>query len=244
MALTTAQIVALATQAAKVPGWTSQAGQLLNLILEELCNTYDFDQARGFAQFNFNPALISAIDNNVVAGGGPYNLAADYLRADPNDVFWTLLGVPYPMINIDLAQFDMTVQQAGLQNYPYWYAVDLSQSPPVMYVYPPPGGNYQVTVRYRKLVADIATPETNNAAAWFPYSTYLLRRLTGELCIQTGDQRAESFLGDGPHGAQGILNRYLRMANDKAGRANMVKLDRRLFGGDYSKLKSTKNIGW
>lgn len=244
MALSTAQIISLACQAAKVPGWIAQAGQILNEILEEVCGTYDIDQARGLDQFNFNPGLISNINNNVVPGGGPYPLPADYLRADPNDVFWTLLGVPYFMINIDLNQFDATVQQSGLQSYPYWYATDLSQSPPVMYVYPPPSGAYPVTVRYRRLMADIATPETNDNPAWFPWSSYLRRRLTGELCVQTGDSRAESFLGDGPHGAQGILRRYLNMANDKAGRANMVKLDRRLFGGDFSKLKNTKSVGW
>lgn len=241
MALSTAQIIALATQAASVPGWTGQAGQLLNLILEEICSTYDIDYAKGFASFNFNPSLIGSGTNpNVVPGSGPYNLPADYLRADPNDVFWTLLGVPYPMISIDIQQFDMTVQQAGLQSYPYWYAVDLSLSPPGMFVWPPPSGAYPVTARYRRMMADIAMPENNQSPAWFPWSTYLLRRLQGELFLMSSDARA----GEALEAAESILRKYLMLANDKSGRVNTVKLDRRYFGRNFSTLRNTKTVGW
>lgn len=244
MALTAAQICSLALQDAKAPGYTSQAGQLLNVILQELSQTYNFDQARGFYQFNFNPSLIQVVNPNVIAGGGPYNLPADYLRADRDDVFWTLQGVPYIMVPIDLAQFDLTVQQAGLQSYPRWYATDLSQTPPVMYVWPPPSGAYPVTVRYRRQMPDIATPETSTSVPWFPNTQYLRTRLAGELMKITDDQRYSDFLGDSPNGAQGILNRYLRLKDDEQNRSQVVSLDRRRFGRQFSNLPSTKTVGW
>ena len=54
MALTAAQIVSLACQAAAAPGYTTQAGELLNVILADICQTYDLDVARGTANFNMN----------------------------------------------------------------------------------------------------------------------------------------------------------------------------------------------
>jgi hypothetical protein len=46
VALTSAQLVTLSTQIARAPGYTSQAGQLLNAILSDLAQTYDFALAR------------------------------------------------------------------------------------------------------------------------------------------------------------------------------------------------------
>lgn len=243
MALTYQQIVTLACQIAKTPGMTSQAGQLLTSVLDELSQTYDFDLARGTFYFNFQPGLIST-DPNVIAGGGPYPLPADYLRADLDDVFWTLLGVPYTMINISLAQFDATVQQSGISNYPYWYATDMSQTPPVMYVYPPPSGAYPVTIRYRRQMPDIATPETSTEVPWFPNTNYLTTRLAGELMKIADDDRAQVFLGEGPAGAQGILDRYLKMKDDQGARAQTVSLDRQRFSRGFKNLPNTKTIGW
>lgn len=232
MALTAAQLVTLATQDAKCQGYTSQAGQLLNAILDELCQTYDFDVARGVTTFALG------------SGAGPYNLPADYLRSDPEDVFFTIDGVPYCLIPIDLAEYDNLVQTPGLSNYPTYYATDLSQSPPVMYVWMPASGAYPLTVRYRRQMPQIVTPETSTSTPWFPYSMYLRRRLAGELMMITDDTRAEDFLGDSPGGAQGMLNRFLKLVNDKSDRTNMVKFDRRLFGNSFSRLRDTKLIGW
>ena len=53
MALTAAQIVTLACQIAKTQGMTAQAGQKLNAILQELCQTYDLSAARLTTTFNF-----------------------------------------------------------------------------------------------------------------------------------------------------------------------------------------------
>jgi hypothetical protein len=244
MALTNQQIVTLALQISKSPGYTSQAGQILNAILEDLAQTYDFDVAKGFYTFNFNPSLITNINPNVVAGSGPYNMPSDYLRADIDDVFWTNQGVPYPMIPVDIAEFDWTVQQVGNNAYPYLFAVDMSLSPPGMYVWPAPSGAYLVTVRYRRQMPDISTPEGSSAVPWFPNSTYLYTRLAGELCKLTGDDRWVALLGDGPQGAEGILRKYLELKDDSSNRAQTVKKDRRRFGSNFNSLPNTKTVGW
>jgi hypothetical protein len=248
------QIVNLACQAASCPGYTAQAGQLLNVILQELCQTYDFDTAKRFYTFNFDPGLATLVGNAQI-GSGPYPLPADFLRCvgSGKDCYWTLLGVPYPMIPIDLSEFDMTVQQAGLASYPYWFCTDVSPNDSEQqglagqafaYVYPPPSGAYPVFLRYYSQMPDIVTPETSTVVPWFPNTQYLRTRLTGELFAITDDERAVAYLGDTAMGAQGILNRYLKLKDDKSDRAQTVQLDRRRFSGNFQKLRNTKTVGW
>lgn len=246
MALTAAQIVSLACMDAAVPGYTVQAGLLLNVIQQELCQTYDLDAAKGTVVFNFQPGLISTnIYPNAQPGSGPYPLPSDYLRAvDEKDAVWYLNGVPYPMIPCDLSEFDNFVMTAGFQSYPYIFATDMSQSPPNLLVWPPASGSYQCLFRYFRQMPDIATPETSSTVPWFASSQYLRTRLAGELMKIADDSRWEAFLGDGPSGAQGILHRYLLMQGDKNDRAQTVKLDRRRFGSQYRGLPNTKVIGW
>lgn len=251
MPLSAAQIIGLACQIAKCPGYVSQAGEILNSALSDLCQTYDFEICKGAFFFNFQPGLINRIGNSTF-GSGPYPLPADYLRALKDGVFWTLQGVPYFMTSCDLSEFDMQVQQAGVQSYPYMYATDLSLSDeaqqgvtvPVMYVYSPPSGAYPVTVRYYRQMPDIAMPETSATVPWFPNSQYLLKRVAGGLMEITDDERAAAFLGESPQGAQGILDRYLKLEGDKVSRAQRITLDRRRFGRNWSRLPSTKTIGW
>ena len=129
MPLSSAAIISRACQIAKVPGYTAQANDFFNAILSDLCETYDFAVARGVFNFNFNPA------NMTTFGSGPYPMPLDYLRTSGSSgsdgagysAFWTLLGVPYPMIPCDLADFDLQVQQAGLNAYPWLWATDMSQ---------------------------------------------------------------------------------------------------------------------
>ena len=235
MALTGDQIVTLALADAKVPGFTVQGYQLLNMVLADLCQTYDFDIARGPTYFNFNTGV----------GSGPMPLPADYLRADIGDVFYTILGVKYVMIPVDLAEFDALVQQPGMATYPNAFATDLSLTAltvPALYVWPPPSGAYPVTIRYRRQMPDYV--QGSNTVPWFPNQTYLRRRVAGELMAMTDDTRMSQFLGDGPDGAQGILDRYLKLADDKSNRTNRVSLDRRNFGNSSRYLPNTKTVGW
>jgi len=240
------QIVALACQAAGAPGYTAQAGQLLNVILQELCQTYDFQSAKKFFTFNFQPGLASSAP--YIGGSGPYPLPADFLRCKGDkSVWWELLGVPYPMIPIDQSEMDMTVQQAGLNDYPYWFCTDTSlndNATPVAYVYPPPSGAFPVFVRHYSQMADIAAPETSTVVPWFSNTQYLRTRLTGEIMAITDDERAVAYLGDSDMGAQGILSRYMKMEGDKENRAQTVSLDRRTFRGSFNRLRNTKTIGW
>lgn len=246
MALSAAQIVSLACQDAAAPGYTTQAGQLLNFILQDLCQTYDFDKAKGTFNFNFQPGLITTdIYPNVQPGGGPYPLPADFLRmVDDKDCMWFLQGVPYPMVPCDLSEYDNEVQQAGLQSYPYVFATDVSQQPANLLVWPPASGAFPCMIRYFRQMPDINQPETSATVPWFPNTAYLRRRLGGELMGITDDTRMDDWLGDKPSGAQGILNRYLKMKDDKNDRSQNVKLDRRRFRNPASLLKNTKVVGW
>ena len=181
--LSNAQIIALACEAAHSPGKTSQAQQLLNAILGDLCRNYDHAAARGLFNFVFDPVVVSNF------GSGPYALPADYLRTSGSSgstgsqksSWWVLNGVPYPMVPIDLSEFDMQVQMAGQQSYPYLWATDMSQSPPVGFAYPPPSGFYQASLRYQRLMPDIdfSGPNPVPTNPWFPDTGYLFTRLTG-----------------------------------------------------------------
>jgi len=247
VALTASQIVALACQAAGCPGYEVIAGQLLNVILSDLCQTYDFDVARGTSSFNMNPSLVvsaPAAFPNLLAGSGPYPLPTDFLRCKYGDVMWFLQGVPYVMIPIEQYEFDASVQQAGLQNYPYWYATFLEESPAGIVFYPPPSGAYSTMVRYQRQMPDIANPEVSSTVPWFPNQQYLRTRLAGELFAITDDERAVAYLGDTEIGAQGILQRFLKLANDNENRSQMVKMDRRTFRPNNNALPVTKLTGW
>lgn len=238
MALQAQQIVGLATQIAGVPGFTSQAGQLLNMVLSDLCQTYDFDVAKKFATITLGSVSTSF-------GSGPYLLPADYLRAcDKRSVFYTNSGVKYELVPLDLAEYDMLIQQQGNASFPSMFATDMSQSPPQLFVWPPPSGSFPLTVRYFSQMPDITMPETSTTVPWFPSQDYLVTRLSGELMKIADDERASSFLGEGDSGAQGILLRYLKLKDDSSNRAQTVKLDRRFFGNQFSRVPNTKTIGF
>lgn len=124
--LTAASVIQKAAFIAHNPDYASTFGvDLLNSLLGDVCYKVDLALARGLFTFNFNPGLQSNF------GSGPYNLPLDYLRASGSSgegqktFFWTLNGVPYPMVPCDLSEFDMQVQQAGLQSYPWLWATDL-----------------------------------------------------------------------------------------------------------------------
>ena len=57
MALQAQQIITLAVQKAGAPGFLLQAGQLLNSILGDLCETYDLDVAKATAHCQANKCM-------------------------------------------------------------------------------------------------------------------------------------------------------------------------------------------
>jgi hypothetical protein len=248
MALTAQQICVLSCMDAGVNGYLSQAGMFLNMIQGDLCRTYDFEVAAKTVYGNFQPGLIAPIGNST-QGSGPYPLPADFLRMkDDLSAWWTLLGVPYIMIPCDLSEFDMLVQQAGTQSYPYIIATDMSpqdatqegDSTPVFYVYSPPSGAYPYTIRYFAQQPDIANPETSSAVPWFPHQGYLRKKLSAAIMGLTSDSREESWNA----AADAMLREYLILKDNRSNRATTVKLDRRRFGRSYNSLPNTKTVGW
>lgn len=232
MPLSAAQFCSLSTATAGVPGFMSQAGQLLNIILSDLCKEQDFDLAKKTVVLNLGTTT------------GPYNLPSDYLRAIKDEVFYIFNDVPYTLTSVDLAEFDGYPTQAGFNAYPTAYATDMSQSPPALFVWPPPNGTLPLTVRYFSQMPDIVQPETSDVVPWFPHQAYLLTRLSGELMRIADDDRYEAFLGEGEAGAQGILKRYLELKDDGETRAKRVTLDKRFFRPSFGSLRNTKSVGF
>ena len=238
MSQTAQQIVSLACSIARVPGYLSQGGQFLNMVLDELCQTYDLEQA----------LTTTTIALTTSVGAGPYTMPTDYLRARRDGVTYYINGTAYGPVSISIEEYNRLPQQSGLQNYPELFAVDLSpvanQLPPIMYVWPPAGGAYTLFVRYYRQMPQITAPETSTAIPWFSNQNYLVTRLAGELMKLADDDRSSKFLGEGPEGAQGILNRFLKLQSDDEGRAKQVTLDERFFRRGNYHAKNTKLIGW
>lgn len=204
------------------------------MILSELCQTYDLELARGIA---------SVVVGSGGVGSGPYSLPSDYLRAQRDAGHYMVNGVPYQLTNVDLAEFDMMVQQGGISNYPQYFATDTVAVPAALFVWPPPGGSYTITLRYYRQMPDIVTPENSGVVPWFPFTNYLITRLAGEVMKITDDTRTDTYLGTGPAGAQGLLDRWLKLQTDDEGRSKTVELDRRRFRAGGS-AKQTKLLGW
>lgn len=241
MPLSAAQICTRAAQIARVPGFLTQAGDSLNVVLQELCQDFDFALARKTYTFNFNTSQLNSL------GQAYQDFPADFLRAIRNECFYFISGVPYPMIPLDLSEFDMLVQQSGVSNFPIFFYVSMADSPPRAFFWMPPSGAYLVTVKYFSQMPDIATPSTSSTIPWFPNQNYLITRVAGELMKDSDDERAAQYLGDSdnnPGGAGTILRKYLQMKDNKGDRAQTVELDRRRFGRSFDRLRNTKQIGW
>ena len=253
MALTAAQIISLACENARCPGFTTQALQLLNAILSDLCQTYDLDVARQSFSFNFAPGQVNS------QGQAYQNLPANYLRGIRNGSYYTISGVPYPMIPCDqVEEFNMLVEQSGLANFPVFYATDMSltgvansatgsggSAVPVALFWQVPSGAYPANIFYYSQMTDISSTAT---VPWFPNTTYLIGELSGRLAQLTDDERADAFLSDDedrhPQGSKVILRKFLQQVNDRSTRTKTVQLDRRRFGSSYDRLRNTKSIGW
>src|SRR5215813_2632321 len=119
--MTAQQICDLARQIAKCPGYTQQSGFYLNMALEDLAQNYDFEAIKGTFSFSFSSG-----------SNGPYPLPADWYRGIDRDIYYTISGVHYPMVNVEQEEFDNLVTTAGLNGFPIYYTVSTSVSPPTM----------------------------------------------------------------------------------------------------------------
>lgn len=266
---TCAQIVAQACQDALVPAWTAQAGAKLQMILDELCETYNFEGAKTAFYGSFNPALNvpttppSQDNPNLVPGNGPYALPSDYLRMRKQDFVYWFNGVPYPLVAYEEYEFDRQVQQVGIASLPTTYYTDLSDpNNPVFYIYPPPNAAYPYQGKCQIRMPAVGSntsgtaiasngwdpgpnpPQSSSVVPWFPNTSYLLIRLTGEMMRSTGDQRWRQMLGknrDGT-GAQDILERITQAVDDKWKMAQRITLDQRHFGPRWAALPDSKNL--
>lgn len=237
MALQAQQIVSLACQIAKCPGYTSQAGQFLNNVLQTLAQDFDFDVIRKTFNFNFDT---SSTGNGYALGCGPNLMPSDFLRLHRSGAFYKIQDVPYTLIGVSQEEFDTFVQQAGNTSYPYEMYVDVSTSPAGLYVWPPSSGAYPATIRYNPQMPDIATPESSATVPWFPNSDLLIDLVAARLMKITNDDRLTTFA----QLANDNLTAYLKMKDDPETAVKRVTLDRRFFGTGWNRLPNTKRIGW
>lgn len=242
MGLQAQQIVSLACQIAKCPGYTSQAGQFLNNVLQSLAQDYDLDVIRKTATGTFNT---STTGYSYAAGAGPNPLPSDCLRVHRNGAFYYINNVPYTMIGTTQEEFDTFVQQAGVASYPSRFYVDVAVSPMNMYVWQPAAGAYPWTVRYNPQMPDITTPESSTEVPWFPNTQLLIDMVAGLLMGITGDQRREAGQSYSEDAIDMRLAKYLKMKDDPETGIKRVTLDRSMFGNTaWSNLPNTKTVGW
>jgi hypothetical protein len=229
---TSAQIITPACQIAKVPGYTSLAGQLLNTILEELWQVYDF----AFSRLKTFIDLTQAQPLDAFQQPLGYLLPTNHERT--LEVYYVVNGAPRMVTQLPIEQYDTLFQSNVGSSYAEFFCIDVSQTPHRMLVYPTPPLAVGVYVRYLPQQSPITTPETSSTVPWFPNQLYLITRLSAELMMVSDDNRRDKFLED----AAGILSKYLTNGDDdREGYVRQVKLDPRYFRTGYSD-KATKQM--
>jgi hypothetical protein len=231
---TAAQLCTLVCQICQAPGRIIQAGQMLNLILQDYAQTLDLDIIRLTAMLNIGPQPTIPYF---------YPLPSNYLRM--YDIFYNVDGTVYTPKQFELSEIDAAYTAEGIDNYPTRYATDVSTSPPagaapLIAFYPPPAVPIVVTLRYRPSSLDITTPETSSVIPYFPNQLILIK----EMCILVGDvaggddrsPRWEAEVKD-------RMRKYLIMDDDKEGYSQTVQLDSRFFRRNTN-LPPSKILGF
>lgn len=224
--LTAADICSLARQAAKCPGFSSQSGQMLNLVLDDLSIHRDL-------KINRVPTTI------VVSSGlnGPFNLEPDYLRT--YDLFFLQNGLPYFLQPASPELYDKQFKDPSIANYPYMWTSDLSLVATgglgQLFIYPQSSGSITLTHRYMVERPPITNPATSLTIPWFPDQDYLVKATAVRLMEITDDARAESW-----HAELGnMLRIHLIMEGDEQAVVKAVQLDPWRFRNRLS-LRPTK----
>lgn len=210
MPLTASQIITRACTIAKVPGYRVQAGIYLNMLLQTLCQDYDFDYIK--------KTQIVSLNNNP---GYPMN--ADHLRT--KEVFYNVDGDIFYPFQIPIETYHTLFVGPGASNYPNKFATDVSTSPHTILFYPPPSISQDVTVNYYPQMDDINSPENSNVVPWFTNQEYLIRKVAADLMLETDDERQPLFEAQ----AEKMLSKILAMTDDKEGFSNTIKLSRERF---------------
>jgi hypothetical protein len=236
MSLTAQQICVRAASIAKGPGFLQQAGQSLNMILEDLVLNRNLKMNRVTI-----PVTLPA--NSF----GPFNLPSDYLRT--YDFFYPMpasgqpAGAPGVTIFLNLItqeQMDMEFKDISTANYPYEFATDLSAQATggigTYSVYPASSGILTLTHRYMIQRAPIATPETSSTVPWFNFDRYLIAAVAADVMQDTGDDRRTEYLAE----AERLLAPYLIMEGDEQSAVHEIKLDPRHFRASRA-LRLTKS---
>jgi len=230
MALTAAQIVAAACQVAKCPGYITQGGMYLNLVLKDLWLHRDLKVNRK------TQTLVVQANSN-----GPFSLETDYQRT--YDLFYLQNNLPYFLKPASMEMYDAQFKDPSISNYPYMYATDLSSAAILasgaagqIYIYPQSSGQISLTHRYMQKQSDITTPETSATVPWFEDQDYLIKATAYRLMEVTDDERRDKFIKD----CEDMLRIHLIMAaDDEQQIARSVKLDPWKFSSNRS-YKPTK----
>lgn len=230
--LTSQQICTLAMQAAKCPGFVPQAGQFLNLVLQDLVEIRDLKVNRKTA-----PIVVGAASN------GPFALESDYLRT--YDLFFQQNNLPYFLRPVGMKEYDAEFKDPSIADYPYEYATDLSVEAQTasgaagyLYIYPQSSGQITLTHRYMVQRPDITSPETSSTVPWFSHQAYLIKRTAAWLMTLTDDERQKEFIAE----CDAMLRPYLIMEGDEQQVVKQIELDPRRFRLQRH-LKPTKFTG-
>lgn len=210
MSLTAAQIITRACTIAKAPGYTVQAGIYLNMLLQTLCQDFDFD-------------FIKETQIIPLGAAKGYALNADHLRT--KEVFYSVNGDIFYLFQIPIETYHALFEGPGVSNYPNRYAVDVSTTPHTLFPYPPPSISQSVTVNYYPQQADITSPETSAVVPWFTNQEYLINKVAADLMLETDDDRQTAFEAR----AEKMLQKMLTMNDDKEGFSNTITLSRERF---------------
>ncbi len=233
------QIVSLACAEAKGPGFLTQGGQYLNMVLEDLVLCRDLKMNRFTNLLTFGPANY-----------GPFKLESDYLRT--YDLFYPMptqqtvpgsTGLPMFLNPSTMKQYDAEFKDPSQSDYPYEFATDLSTqaqaasgSAGYLYIFPQSSGTVVCTHRYMSKQPDYTNPQTNAATPWFPYTDYLVTATAARVMKMTGDDRQESFMKL----AEALLAPYLIEEGDEQQTVHNISLDPRHFKSSIA-LKATKS---
>lgn len=205
--LTSAQIITLALQIAKAPGYTAQAGQLFNALLVKLAINQDLDIIRRTATIN------------VLPGTQSYALPASFLRM--RECFYNVSGAVFYLVEYDISEYDQLFTGPNNSAYPEYFAVDVASN--MIYFYPLPVVPLAVTIKYMDYSVEVTTPETSSVIPWFQDQDYLITVMAERMMRITDDTRQAEFAMI----EDDNLRRYLRMQNGNT--LKKVELDPRIF---------------